>query len=953
MSRYDQDIPEALRRALQEVSGSGGGGNKEGEQEQTAYPVRPWWASRWLWIGALGILLFASFSWIVNTYTEWLWFTEIGYADVWLKQWGAKVVSFLIFFVIAAGVLLLNWHLARRRALRPAKAGIQPLTLPGVGWLITGAALFTAFILGQAAAGRWETFLRYLYRVPYGAADPIFEQDISFYLLELPVYNFLHGWFMPLVLIAVLGTVTIYIVNNLPAIRGRSLELRSLPVALRQHGAILLFFFFLLWAVNYWLNTYDLLYSRQGVVYGASYTDLNASLPALWIQLGLMVLVAVGAAYLAWRPNPRPLLIVAGLWLIGSFAAGALYPGLLQRYAVEPNELSRETPFIEHNIEFTRMAFGLDEAQLFEFIPGDGISNQDLLENQVALQNIRLWDYRPLLDTYSQLQELRTYYSFNEIDIDRYTIDGEPRQVMLAPRELDKGQVESQSWVNQRLIFTHGYGLVMNPVDRVTREGRPEFFIKDLPVQTVIPELEITRPEVYYGEITTDVVYVKSEQEEFNYPTAGTNQYSSYAGDGGVPLSSWLRRLAFAFRFGDKDLILSDAITPDSRAMFHRQIQERVFEIAPFLRQDHDPYIVVADGRLVWMLDAYTVSNRFPYSEPSTVGTDTIPQGINYIRNSVKVTIDAYTGDVNFYIVETEDPIIRSYANAFPNLFHSFAEMPATIQQHVRYPQGLFRIQTEQYLVYHMDDIQVFYNQEDRWQIPMEQFQGQPQPMEPYYVTFSLPGVSEEREFLIIQPYTPYGRNNMIAWIAARNDPANYGELLVYEMPKQELVFGPSQVEGLIDQDPDISRQLSLWDQQGSSVIRGNLIVLPINDTFLYVEPVYLRSDTSALPELKRVILASGDQIVMRETLEEALAALIQDAPAVDEIVAEPPVSEQVSEETAATVEELIQAVNNHLKTATQAQRAGDWATYDREWTMLGRVLEQLMEARGDGPPGE
>jgi len=964
MSRYNEDIPEAFRRAFEEAGWRGGGNDDDDERKppRSAHPVDPWWTNRWVWIVGLAILLFASFSWIVNTYTEWLWFSEVGYASVWLKQWGAQVVSFLIFFAIAAVVLLLNWQLARRRALRPAQAGIQPLTLPGIKWLITGAALFMAFILGQAAAGRWETFLRYLYRVPYGSADPIFEQDIGFYLFELPVYNFLQGWFMPLIIIALLGTAIIYVANNLPALRGRSIELRTLPAALRQHVAILLFFFFGLWALSYWLNTYELLYSRRGVAFGASYTDLNAQLPALWIQLGLMVLVALAAAYLAWRPDPRPLLIAGAIWLVGSFGAGALYPGLLQRYAVEPNELAREEPYIEHNIAFTRMGFGLDDVEVIDFVPGEEVTDRDIRDNQVAIQNIRLWDYRPLLDTYSQLQELRTYYSFNEIDIDRYEIEGQPRQVMLSARELDKTQVESESWVNQRLIFTHGYGVVMNPVDRVTPQGRPEFYIQDLPPRTVIPSLEITRPEVYYGELTTDVVYVNSLQEELDYPTAEDNQYSNYAGNGGVPLSGWLQRLAFAFRFGETDLVLSDDITPETRAMLHRQIQARVFQIAPFLRQDHDPYLVVADGRLVWMLDTYTVSDRFPYSEPSTIGTDTIPPGINYIRNSVKVTIDAYDGDVNFYVADPDDPIIQTYAKVFPGLFQPFEEIPATLQEHIRYPEGLFRIQTHQYLVYHMDNVQVFYNKEDRWQIPQEVFQGQEQPMEPYYVIFSLPDVPGDTEFLLIQPYTPNDRQNMIAWIAARNDPEVYGELIAYEMPRQELVFGPSQVEARINQDPDISQQLSLWDQRGSSVIRGNLIVVPINDTFLYVEPIYLRSDTGALPELKRIILASGETIVMRETLDEALAALLEAAPAVDQIVEEPPVAEPVEEEpvveepageqpevlpTDATVDELIQAANTHFEAAEAAQRAGDWTTYGQEQEALGQVLEQLLQATG------
>jgi uncharacterized membrane protein (UPF0182 family) len=582
--------------------------------------------------------------------------------------------------------------------------------------------------------------------------------------------------------------------------------------------------------------------------------------------MALMVVVALAAAYLAWRPDLRPLLAAAGLWFLVSVGLGGLYPGLLQRYAVEPNELVREAPYITHNIEFTRLGFGLDEVETRAFNPDNELTPQDLTENEAALQNIRLWDYRPLQQTYAQLQELRPYYAFADVDIDRYQVEGAARQVMLAARELNKAGLTGPSWVNQKLEFTHGYGIVMNPVDRVTPQGRPTFYIQDLPPQSSV-DISVDRPELYYGEMTTDTVFVASDLEEFDYPSGDENVYSSYAGSGGVPVGNLLRRLAFAFRFGEANLILSEYITPDTRAMFHRRIQERVHRIAPFLWQDHDPYIVVADGRLVWMMDAYTISDDFPYSAPSQVGTDTVPAGINYIRNAVKITVDAYNGDVNFYVAEPDDPLIQP-----------LEAMPPALVPHIRYPEDLFLIQTNQYLTYHMEEVQVFYNKEDLWQLPEEIFEGgQQQPMEPYYVTFSLPG-EEETEYLLIQPYTPAGKSNMIAWIAARNDPPNYGDLFVYELPKQELVFGPIQVEGRIDQEPSISQQFSLWNQRGSRVIRGNLIVVPINDSFLYAEPVYLQSDTSALPELKRVILASGDAIVMRDTLDEALAALLEAA---------------------------------------------------------------------------
>ncbi len=975
MGRYDDDIPEVFRRAMEEAGWRGGG--DQGQRPQSAHPRRPWWTSRLFWFALLAFLILGSFGWVVSTYTEWLWFTEVGYQSVWLKQWGAQIISFLVFFLFAAVFLLFNWHLARRRALRPSSSGVQVLTVPGVGALITAAALFLAFVMGQAAASRWESFLRFIYRVPFGVADPIYDLDLGFYLFQLPVYQFLRGWLMPLVLIALLGAVILYVVNNLPSFQGRQLQLRTLPDALRRHAAILVSLFLLLWAVGYWFDRYELLSNAGGLVYGAGYTDLNATRPALWIQMALMVLLALAVAYLAWRPDPRPVMLAAGLWLVATIAAAGIYPGLLQRYAVEPNELARETPYIEHNISFTRLGFGLHDIQSEPFAPDEQITAQDLADNETALHNIRLWDYRPLLQTYSQLQELRPYYQFADVDIDRYELDGETQQVMLSGREIDKSGLTNPTWVNQRLEYTHGYGLVMNPVDQFTSQGQPVFYIRNLPPQSSV-DISIERPQIYYGELTSDVVYVDSGLEEFDYPSGDENVYTSYEGLGGVPIAGWLQRLAFAIRFGDANLILSDYITPQTRAMFHREVQQRVRHIAPFLWQDSDPYLIVSEGRLVWMLDTYTISRDFPYSEPfsppTEVGSEsafadfTVPSGINYVRNAVKVTVDAYDGTVNFYVSDPEDPLIQTYQRAFPGMFHPISAMPEDLFRHIRYPVDLFLIQTRQFLTYHMQDVQVFYNQEDLWQIPNEIFDTAVQPIEPYYVTFSLPG-EEQTEFLLIQPYTPNGRNNMIAWIAARNDPPNYGELYVAELPKQELIFGPIQVEGRIDQQPAISQQFSLWGQRGSRVIRGNLLAIPINDSFLFVEPIYLQSENSALPELVRVIVASGEAVVMRQTLDEALVALIEAAPAVAEFEVEPANGVQDEEqqpdeeaqpetgddtvpaEVDAGVEQLIRSANEHYTAAETAQRNGDWATYGREIEALQQDLQQLLELTGGQLP--
>ncbi|MEM7798620.1 MAG: UPF0182 family protein, partial [Chloroflexota bacterium] len=537
---------------------------------------------------------------------------------------------------------------------------------------------------------------------------------------------------------------------------------------------------------------------------------------------------------------------------------------------------------------------------------------------------------------------------------------------MLAARELDKANLPNSAWVNERLEFTHGYGVVMNTVDRFTTQGRPEFFISDLPPISNI-DIDVTQPEIYYGETMSDIVFAGSDLEEFNYPDANTNVYASYAGSGGVPLGGAFQRIAFALRFGETNLLFSQYITPETRVMFYRDIQTRIRQITPFLTLDSDPYIVISEGRLYWIQDAYTTSNRYPYSAP-IIYPDT-GQRINYIRNSVKIVVDAYNGEVDYYIVDQpeSDPIIQAYDKIFPNLFQPFDDMPEGLKNHVRYPEQLFLIQTKQYLTYHMTDVQVFFTKEDLRQIPQEIFDGDTVNMEPYYVMFRLPGETET-EYLLIQPYTPSGKQNMIAWIAARNDPDTYGQLIAYEFPKQSLVVGPIQIEGFIDQEPAISEQFSLWDQRGSRIIRGNLIVIPLNDSFLYVEPVYLESETSSLPELKRVIVASGERIIMRETLAEGLAALLDgtgsqievaltDEIAVPESVVEVEVVEEAVESTDsneevidfptsdATSEELITLANQQFNAAQQAQQAGDWAAYGAEIEALEETLRQL-EAR-------
>ncbi len=631
-----------------------------------------------------------------------------------------------------------------------------------------------------------------------------------------------------------------------------------------------------------------------------------------------------------WR-----LLTVAGAaWLALAFLGG-LYPAVVQRFIVAPNELAAERPFIAHAIAFTRYAFGLDNIRERDFSASGTLTPQVLEANQATIQNIRLWDWRPLLTTYSQLQEIRLYYTFNDVDVDRYLIGGQLRQVMLAARELDTDQLpeQAQTWINRHLIYTHGYGVVVSPVNEFTREGLPLLLVRDIPPKADDPALEVTRPEIYFGEVTRDYAIVHTTEPEFDYPSGDQNIYTRYEGPAGVPLGGFFRRLLFALRFGHSQILFSSAIQPESRILYHRQIGERVQMLAPFLWYDPDPYPVIADGRIIWLWDAYTWSNSFPYSEPFS--------GVNYIRNSVKVAIDAYTGETTFYVVDPTDPIIRVYQSIFPTLFVPGEQMPRVLREHWRYPEQLFRIQAAAYAVYHMEDPQVFYNKEDLWAAPTEiGLQGEEE-MAPYYVVMQVPG-ADEVEFLLIRPYVPNGRRNMIAWLYADSDGEDYGLMEVFKFPKQELIYGPMQIEARFDQDPYISQQLTLWNQHGSQVIRGNLMVIPVDDALIYVEPLYLQAATGRFPELKRVLVAYGDRVAMEESLKGALlqALGVAEAPPPQETGPVAP-----GEEIPADVAALARAAQAHYEAAQECLRRADWACYGREQEALGRILSALVEA--------
>ena len=881
-----------------------------------------------LWLLILFIVLFILAPTLARWYTDWLWFGELGYRRVF---W-VPLLSRIGVTVVVGGVLFLLFFLNLRPLLRrdPDVIDVEPRPrrrfrrrFPGgatVLWWLLG---LIAFVVGLAASARWAMFQQFVHARPFGVTDPLFGKDVGLFVFRLPVYRYIEGaLFGWLVLIFLIVTAGYYLRYASLMIRG----IWAMPERVRAHLSLLAGGILLVRGWGFWLDTYGLEYSTRGAIYGATYADVHAVLPVLRL---LTVLFVVAAALLFANVRLRTIrfavltvLVIALAWAAGL----GLYPRLVQQFRVTPNELTVETPYIRAGIISTLRAFGLDRVRELSF-SAEPITARVVERNRPTIENVRLWDYRPLLSAYRQLQALRPYYVFGDVDIDRYRIEGAQRQVMLSARELESGRLTApaRTWVNEHLVYTHGYGIVMSPVNRISEEGMPEFFIKDIP-PTTAPGLTITRPQIYFGEHSDRYVVVNTGVQELDYPRGDENVYTTYDGRGGIALTP-PRRLAFAYRFGDLKLVLSGDISAGSRILFARDLPTRLRRLAPFLTYDSDPYIVLAGGRLVWIIDAYTTTSRYPYATPF--------EGINYIRNSVKVVVDAYDGSVDFYVVDPRDPIVSSLAGIFPELFKPASAMPAEVAAHLRYPVDMFQIQAHVYATFHMRDPRVFYNREDVWTIPNEIFGNETVAVEPYYVTMRL-GTEEARpEFILILPLSPANRDNMIAWMAARNDAPNYGEVVVYRFPKDRLAFGPMQVESRINQDPVISQQLTLWNQEGSRVIRGNMMVIPIEDTLMYVEPLFLQAERSELPELKRVIVTSGARIVMAENLDTAIALLLgrgRETP--------PPV------ESGAGGSELIRQAREAYERAQSLLRQGDFSGYAREIERLGALLRQLEQTQ-------
>jgi uncharacterized protein len=906
----------------------------------------------------LGIMaLFSVLTWL----TDFFWFQAVGFDSIFTTILGAQILLGFSIGLLSFIILYINNWLIGRMSTKPMtfripdggqsgfnfnKSGPSTIKVVDVekyaNKIILVISLVIGVLTGLAGSSSWETVLKYLNSAPFNSIDPVFGHDISFYIFTLPFIQFIIGTAMWLVAISLISIVLNYALRGSVVMQQTTQGLNVLKSLIidkqaNTHISVLAAFLFGLIAAKIkYVKIPSLLYSTTSSFIGASYSDIHALLPYYKILMFVAVLMMVLTVFNIFRQNLRFITLSISIYFAVTVLGGWMYPTILQRFVVLPNELVKESPYIKRNIEATKKAFALDKVTERDLTGEADLSMSDIENNRSTIKNVRLWDREPLLNTFGQLQEIRTYYDFDSIDNDRYNLNDDYRQVLLSPRELDSSSLPQRTFINEHLTFTHGYGLTLSPVNEVTPEGLPVLFLKDLPPSSDIDSLSIQRPEIYYGEKASDWVVTNTQTKEFDYPSGEENIYVNYEGKGGTPIKSLFRKTLFALRFKSMKMLLSNDISKDSRIMFYRNIEDRVKRIAPFLSLDDDPYIVVTeDGNLKWIYDAYTTSNKYPYAEKVPDIFSTLPgQNINYIRNSVKIVIDAYDGSMEFYVVDKEDPIIQVYANIFKDTFLPFDEMSDDLKSHIRYPEDLFTYQTNLYSTYHMGETQIFYNKEDQWQIPRVSSGNQADPMMRHMI-MKLPG-EEKEEFILMIPYTPRGKDNLSAWMVARNDGDFFGQLVVYRFPKQKLVFGPTQINNRINQDAEISRQISLWDQRGSEVIRGNLLVIPIEESLIYVQPIYLQAEGGKIPELKRVIVAYENTIVMEKTLDQALTRVFSGT----NIPEQEDSPENQDSNTPIISAPAIQRAKESFDRAMQAQRDGNWALYGEEITKLEEALE-------------
>lgn len=873
--------------------------------------------------------------------TDWWWFESLGYVAVFSKVLLTKLILFAVFFVLSTAFLLINFLAANRTktdwsVIIPMSRN-QTFTLKS-RW-IKKIGIFLCFLLGLffglGAAENYDKVLQFIYAVPFGKADPIFNYDLSFYVFSLPI---LAKWlfvFRNLVLFSFFICLIVYAMRRVQFFKDSNDS--SWP---RFHLSILAALFLLTLLGGIYLNIFGFLQHASGPIFGASYTDINLRIPLTKISIiigfiSVLTLIWYGLKRKAW-----PFIISICLYVLTAWVTD-LAANFYQKYVVVPNELVVEKPYLKSHIDFTREAYDLNKIEEKEIAGDQELTSEDITNNSLTFKNIRLWDRAPLLSAFSQLQEMRTYYNFISIDDDRYLINNELRQLMLSPRELNVNNLPNQTWINSHLTFTHGYGLTVGPVNEVSGEGLPTLFVKDLPPQTESKELEIKRPEIYFGELSNNYVIVKTKSKELDYPQGENNIFNTYQVKSGVTLDSLIKLIFFGIRFNAPQIIISNDLTPQSQILYYRRIKERLFKIAPFLTFDRDPYLVVNNGKLYWLADGYTVTDRYPYSKPLSIkgGSDQI----NYIRNSVKIVIDAYTGAVNFYQADENDPIIKTYAKIFPDLIQPLSQMPKDFLAHIKYPEDIFMTQASLYATYHMNNPQSFYNKEDQWQMVSVGPSGETQEeislgfVSPRHLIMRLPGESKE-EFVFIMPFTPGGKDNLSSWMVARNDGQNYGKLLVYRFSKQKLIFGPKQIIGRINQDAEISRQLTLWDQGGSQVIYGPLLIVPVKESLVYVRPLYLQATGGKIPELKRIIIVYKDKIVMEETLEKGLSNIFGSS-----ITKGPKEENFVSAGSKGISGDLLKQANDAYQSALQAQKNGDWTKYGLMMDNLGVILNKMV----------
>ena len=906
----------------------------------------------------IGLIVTAVISFFVfmNLYPDFLWFQSFGYDDIWLFRVKSEWITWIVFTLIACSWLSFNAFLANKNssiANKNASYDIQTpfaflnqlinqfrkymeesqaeksLALKTLSNAVYIAIAVISVIFGLSAKSWWEDLYLYLNQGAYGLTDPLFNNDISFYLFSLPLFNHIQGWFVGLFMISLVFVGWIYFSKNILLVifsKGKQFS------AIKTHLISLLSITFILFSVGTWLGMFDLVTSENGVVFGAAYTDVHFIYPIKKILVALFAIEAVLILFLIAKPTYKLPYIGLVVILLFNFVGLRFIPNIIQNVIVAPNELVKEKPYIESNISLTREAYQLTNVAEKNFPVDYNLNAQDIQSNTTIIENIRLWNQEPLKQTFSQLQEIRLYYEFMNVDVDRYMINGKPQQVMLSARELDSSQLsaQAQTWTNKHLVYTHGYGLCMTPVNEVTVDGLPEFFVKNLPPVTK-HGLKITRPEIYFGEKTFDYVIVNTKQQEFDFPKGDSNVYTNYEGNGGVLLDSFMKRLIYSIKFSDFKIIFSSLIENKSRLMYDRSIAYIAKKIAPFLVYDQDPYLVLSDdGRMKWIYDAYTVSNKFPYSEPFN------PR-INYIRNSVKVVIDAYDGQIDFYMMDVNDPIIKAFSRVYQGFFKPQSEMPVAIKNHIKYPKDLFTVQALILNTYHMEDPQVFYNREDVWEFPQETYEGSEKTMSPYYLVTKLPG-DEKESFVLMLPFTPTNKNNMIAWLAASSDLDTYGQFTVLKLPKEKTIYGPMQIESRIDQDTEISKNLTLWGQMGSRVIRGNLMIIPIKGSLLYVEPIYLQAETSKLPELKRVIVSYDDKVVMGENLTDAIFKIFDVNYIPDQELSKVIDTKAMSSKT--SIEDLVTVFKQLKQSLSQSK----WSDFGVKMTELESLIDSLSK---------